>query len=147
MFGVGVPGRVWHRGMCSTLRAVVARAVYFRAGCVFYYVELSSFNLPLIFWVFYCASRLPASLLLEMRLVSGRFGDGVWSRTTSDKKREEEQSVMGFAENYPPLLFGLAKDGEWMRCVAASRHHSLTEDRTWKAGVDGGGLRYRLVAE
>jgi len=38
-----------------------------------------------------------------MQLASGRLGDGVWSRTISDKKREEEQSVVGFADNDPPL--------------------------------------------
>ena len=52
MFGVGVPGRIWHQGMCSTLRVVVARAVYFNARCVFYDLQLCSFNLPLIFGCF-----------------------------------------------------------------------------------------------
>jgi len=69
--------------------------------------------------------------ILEMRLVSGHFGDGVWSRIKG-QEREEEQLAMGFVDKYSPLLFGLVNDGEWTRCVAAGRHHSLTVDRTWK---------------
>ena len=82
IFGVGVPGRIWHPGMCSTLRLAVARAVYFSSQCVFYHVKLCSFNPSANdFCVFYGAPRLPATRLLEMRLVSGRFGHGVWSRS------------------------------------------------------------------
>ena len=39
---------------------------------------------------------------------------------------------MGFAETTPLPTFGLTHDCEWLRSVAAGRHHSLTEDRTWK---------------
>ena len=45
--------------------------------------------------------------ILEMRLVSGHFGDGVWSRIKR-QKREEEQLAMGFVDNCtpPPLRPG-----------------------------------------
>ena len=36
----------------------------------------------------------------------------VYGHALRDKKREEEQSAMGFVDNYTPPLFGLVNDGE-----------------------------------